>query len=218
MADYRLRHSDVPIVVVHGASPLSLLYEIFTEGCYRPPEALLARLGPAPRILDAGANVGAFSAFARKTWPEAEIVAIEADPENAAALGHLAELDGTGRIHVVEAAASISTDPVAFLSGRGQSSLIHAEGDPVTAIDLLEEFEAADFLKLDIERGEWPILEDPRLATGGPLVIVMEYHRRFVDDGAAFDDADRLLRAAGFTVGHVRPNYWGHGTLWAWRD
>lgn len=224
---YRLRGSGRPVVVRHGCGSLAVMWEIFQQGCYEPPGDLAERLPAAPRILDVGANVGAYSAFARGRWPDASIVAIEADPDNVAALERFAALDASGRVQVIAAAATTSNGPVRFATGLGAGSMLVDEVDDgaevdvatqVDGVDLLEMFDEADLMKLDIERGEWPILADPRLAAGGPLVLVMEYHRRHVDDAGALDEARRLLTAASFEVGFVRPNHWGHGTLWAWRD
>lgn len=215
---YALRGSGQPVVVRHGFGSLEVLWEIFTDGCYEPPADVATRIPDDPRILDVGANVGAYSAFARTRWPNATITAIEADPDNVSALERFTVLDGSGRVSVVAAAATTDDAPVRFRSGRGAGSLLADDGDEVDGIDLLEMLKDADLMKLDIERGEWPILADARMAEGGPLVLVMEYHRRHPGDTGALDEARRLLSDAGFTIGHVRPNFWGHGTLWAWRD
>lgn len=215
--EYRLRGSGRPVVVRHGFGSLEGMWEIFVDRCYDPPEELAPLIPAAPRILDVGANVGIFSAFARVRWPEGRIVAIEADPDNAAALERFTTLDGSGRVEVLGAAATTSDGPVRFRSGLGSGSMLAEEGEEVAGVDLLAMLGDADLMKLDIERGEWPILADPRLAEGGPLVLVMEYHRRFVGDHDAASQARGLLEAAGFQVGHVTPNHWGHGTLWAWR-
>lgn len=223
---YRLRGSNRPVVVRHGFGSLAVMWEIFARGCYEVPADLIDRLPAAPRIFDVGANVGAYSAFALGRWPEATIVAIEADPDNVAALERFAALDGSGRVEVIAAAATIADGPVRFVTGLGAGSMLVDEvdagtrvggGTEVDGVDLLALLGEADLMKLDIERGEWPILADPRLAMGGPLVLVMEYHRRHVDDTGALDEARRLLTGAGFEVSHVRPNHWGHGTLWAAR-
>ncbi|HET8931735.1 MAG TPA: FkbM family methyltransferase [Acidimicrobiales bacterium] len=216
--NYLLRGSGRPVVVRHGYGSLEVMWEIFQERCYDPPVDVAERIPAAPRILDVGANVGAYSAFARVRWPEASIVAIEADPENVAALQRFSALDGTGRVTVVAAAATTADGPVRFAAGRGAGSKLSEDGEEVEGVDLLPMLDDADLLKLDIEQGEWPILADPRLAIGGPLVLVMEYHRRRSGDQGALAEARRLLTGAGFRVGPVRPNYWGHGTLWAWRS
>lgn len=215
---YRLRGSGEPLVVLHGGGSLEVVAEIFWHGYYDPPPDVAIRIPATPKILDVGANVGAYCALARTWWPDAEITAIEADPKNVVALEKFVELDGSGRIEVIAAAAATSDAPVRFGGGRGAGSMIDEHGEEVPGIDLLELLPGYDLAKIDIERSEWPILADPRLAEGGPLVIVMEYHPRFPFDVEALPEAIRLLELAGFTVGHVQPNYRGHGMLWAWRD
>lgn len=215
--EYRIRSTGVPLVVRHGQGALEVLDDIFVRNCYAPPPALESLIGAAPRILDVGANVGMFAAFARGRWPDATIEAIEADPANVAALRRLGASDGSGQVKVSAAAATVSDGPVRFRSGLGTGSMLDDAGELVDGVDLLVKMHEADFMKLDIERGEWPILEDPRLAEGGPIVLVMEYHRRFVDDWEAAALVRAHLLGAGFEVGYERPNYWGHGLIWAWR-
>lgn len=215
--EYRLRASGEPLVVRHGHGALELVHEIFRAGCYDPPTALATLIGPDPRILDVGANVGVFTAFARRRWPQATIVMVEADPDNVSALERFVESDASGRIEVIAAAASTTDDPVHFKAGHGTGSRIATTGPMTTAVDVLPLFARVDLVKLDIEGGEWPILRDPRLADLQDTTLVMEYHAYGTDGRPPLDLATELLTQAGFSVGHERPNYWGHGTLWAWR-
>lgn len=217
MTVHRLRSSGRAIVVDHGRGASELVDEIFRARCYEPPEQIAALVPTAPRILDLGANLGAFSAYALDTWPGATVVAVEADPENLVGLRRFVAEGGDDRVEILAGAACTHGGTVRFRSGLGAGSAIAGDGTPVEAIDVLPLLAAVDLVKMDIERGEWPILADERLAQGGPLVLVMEYHRRFVDDRDALAAATELLGSAGFRVGHVTANYWGHGTLWAWR-
>jgi hypothetical protein len=127
-------------------------------------------------------------------------------------------------VTVVEAAASTTAGAMTFLEGLGSGSRLTTAdeadraGTTVDTVDVLPAFAAADLVKMDIEGGEWPILADPRLADCGPLVLVIEYHRVGAPSLPAGEAARRLLEGAGFTVGHVTPNHWGHGTMWAWKD
>lgn len=218
LAVHRLRAGGGAVVVDHGHGALGLLDEIFRRASYEPPAAVQAAIPPAPRILDIGANVGAYSAYALERWPDATITAIEADAHNVAGLERLVAARGSDRIRVIAAAAANHSGTVRFRGGLGPGSAGAPDGVGVPAVDVLPLFAEVDLVKMDIERGEWPILADERLADGGPLVLVMEYHRRFVDDTDALAVATELLEAAGFQVGYVTPNYWGHGTLWAWRS
>ena len=58
LAQYRVRGSDVRVVVRHDSGARELVHEIFSQRCYEPSEAISAKLPESPAILDIGANVG----------------------------------------------------------------------------------------------------------------------------------------------------------------
>jgi FkbM family methyltransferase len=215
---YTLRATGVPVVMQHGRD-LEALFELFERGEYEPPTALSRQLGPdrVRRIVDVGANVGMFSAWATGRWPDASITAFEPARENTPVFREWAR--GRANVTFVEAAASTRNGTLRFQDGVGGGSHISIDGSgvEVAAVDVFPHLAGADFAKIDIEGGEWPILHDPRLAGLEDLVIVMEYHRSMAPSLPAQDAARGLLEAAGFDVGHVTHNHWGHGTLWAWK-
>jgi FkbM family methyltransferase len=217
---YRVRHTGVPVALQHGRD-MEALFELFVRGEYEPPSPLRDRLSPdtVRTILDVGANVGMFSAWARGCWPRARIVALEPAPENLVVLHEQARLDG--RTEVVEAAVGPADGEVGFVEGWGGGGHVPTEQEVATTVvrtvDWFPLFAEADFVKMDIEGGEWPILGDPRLRDLERLTLVMEYHRVGAPSLPAGAAARGLLEAAGFEVGHDTPNYWGHGTLWAWK-
>jgi FkbM family methyltransferase len=219
---YEVRGTGRPVALVHGRD-LEALYEVFAAGEYEPPRALEHRVG-ADRIrhvLDVGANVGMFTAWARGRWPRASVVAAEPGPGNLRVLRRTT--DGDAAVEVVGAVVATSTGEVGFVDDWGSGSHVAGAGaglpsTVVPTVDFLPLFREADLVKMDIEGGEWEILADPRLTRVGALVLVMEYHRVGAPSLPAREAATRLLRDAGFEVGHGRANHWGHGTLWAWKD
>jgi FkbM family methyltransferase len=215
---YVIRETGVPVVMQHGRD-LEALFELFERGEYEPPPDLAARLSPdrVRRILDIGANVGMFSAWATGRWPAADITAFEPAPDNLRLLREWASRQD--RVTLVEAAAHTERGTLRFQDGLGSGSRVNLEGlgQDVAAVDAFEHLGACDFVKMDIEGGEWSILSDPRLADLDDLVLVMEYHRVGAPSLPAQDAARRLLEEAGFEVGHTTHNHWGHGTLWAWK-
>jgi FkbM family methyltransferase len=213
---YALRGRDASLFIKHGAGGLELVAEIFRDGCYEPPGGLSRVLPPNPVILDVGGNVGAFATFAATRWAGSRIVSIEPDQENLRLLRATQAFNGFD-MEIIEACASVSDEPVHFRSGLGTGSLLASDGDEFPALDVLPLLEMADLAKIDIEGGEWSILSDPRLGAVDNLLLVMEYHNAGCPALPALSEARRLLENAGFTVGHVRSNYWGHGILWAWK-
>ncbi len=219
---YRIRGTGREVSLQHGRD-LEALYEVFAAGEYEPPAELASRLDPARvrRIVDVGANVGMFTSWARGRWPEAQVVAVEPAPENLRVLRRVTADDPM--VEVIAAAVGTEVGQAAFVEDWGAGSHLAGSGageatTTVPMVDFPPLVEDADLVKMDIEGGEWPILADPRLAGVGPLVLVMEYHRVGAPSLPARASAERLLEASGFHVGYGRSNYWGHGTVWAWRD
>lgn len=121
---------------------------------------------------------------------------------------------------MVEAAATNRDGELRFQTGVGMGSHLTESEDAlaVPAVDLFSYLPDADFAKIDIEGGEWSILTDDRMADLHDIVIVMEYHRHMAPSLPPLDAAVACLEKAGFTTGFNKPNYWGHGILWAWKD
>jgi FkbM family methyltransferase len=216
---YRLRESDAIVFVRHGTPDVAALGEVFYERQYEPPDPVARRLAAlkAPlRIVDLGANVGFFGVFAMKRFAAAQLTAVEPDPSNLRLLVRTMEANAWSW-NVVEAAAAATDGRLRFATGRFTTSRIDPEGELVAAIDAFRLLENADFAKVDIEGGEWAILEDPRLASLAPAAIALEYHpylcRR--DDPAGF--AAECLSSAGYDIERTIAFDEHHGLLWAWR-
>jgi FkbM family methyltransferase len=218
-ATYDVREAPVRIVVRHGAGDAPTVGEVFHEHHYEPPAALDARLDPE-RVLDLGANIGLFGAFAAGRWPRARIAAYEPDPANADVCRACIGANRLEHRWTLTAAAAANRAGELRFHASGDA-LAHAgeDGDLVVeARDVLAEIAAADLVKMDIEGGEWEILRDPRFAAAPPRAIVLEYHPHpSASDPRAAVEA--LLRQAG--LAEQSPIFHrgdGHGMLWAWRS
>jgi FkbM family methyltransferase len=215
---YRLRDGRLRVVVRHrGADPVTL-GEVFHERDYEPPPEL-EWLRPR-RIVDIGANVGYFGAFALQRWPDTTVIAYEPDPANAAVLAHTIALNGLERRWELRRAAASNRDGTLRFHASGDA-LSHAGADgelQVAARDVLPLLAGADLLKLDAEGGEWDILCDPRFVADPPAVVVMEYHPAGAPEPAPRAAALARLRAAGLTAtATIFQRGDGYGMLWAWR-
>ncbi len=219
---YHTRARGVPYFVRHTTRDIGVFSEIFVLGEYEPPEEIarwLDDLGRPPRILDVGGNVGLFATFARDRWPGASVVSVEPDPENLEILRRNAA-SGTN-LEVVAACAASHDGTLRFVAGQQAGSHV-AEGDcedaiEVSCVDVFRLAQPADFIKIDIEGSEWPILADPRLGSLPARACVMEWHELLcphADPGAA---AREGLERAGFTVVCDRTPFPEVGMVWGFR-
>jgi FkbM family methyltransferase len=224
---YKLRDSGLRVIVRHQGIDAATLSEVFYQRFYEPPEAVSGALGEPAMIVDLGANVGLFGAFAAHRWPTATILAFEPDPDNAAVHRRtIAANDGLARRWTLsEAAAGARDGLVAFAAGLDVDS--HVVDEPGSAQgsrsievemrDVLPLLADADLVKMDIEGGEWDVLLDPRFAKRPPRAIVLEYHPRNsprADTRAAVVEA---LTIAGLEVAPIWHREDGHGMIWGRR-
>jgi FkbM family methyltransferase len=232
-AVYRLRTSDLRVVVRHGPhyDPWAL-HEVVRGGDYDPPRPLAELIGREPRrIVDLGANVGFFGVRALAAHPEASIVAFEPDPANAASVREAIRRNGLeDRWELVEAAAAPADGELRFVAGLGSNSHQaaadeRAETVTVPAVDVFRYLDDVDLLKMDVEGGEWAILGDERFAEAEPRAVVLEYHSLLCPDDNPRRAAKSLLTAAGYDVQPAPSDrnpdegpFWGMGVMWAWRS
>jgi FkbM family methyltransferase len=219
-----LRRSGLTVHVRRRSGDLIMLHQIIGRDVYRPPEEVTQRLsqlaGPL-RVADLGANVGFFSLRLLERYPDSEILAVEADPDNAALLARTLEAnDLESQVELVEAAASNRPDTVEFAAGNlFQSRVVEGGGKgtiQVKMIDVLPLLEGRHLLKIDIEGSEWPILLDERFRNLDAVALALEWHSQNCPGPDPRDAAAAALGDAGFSVrhDHFEP---GCGTLWAWR-
>ena len=214
----RVNGTVVPVTVRGGTEDVVMSSLILRdESEYRLPS--LPDFKPTT-ILDLGANIGLFGAFAAARWPRARISAYEPDPANADVCRECIAANRLEHRWALTTAAA---------ANRAGELRFHASGDAlshageggnlvVEARDVLGEIAAADLVKMDVEGGEWEILRDPRFAASPPRAIVLEYHPHpSASDPRAAVEA--LLRQAG--LAEQSPIFHrgdGHGMLWAWRS
>ena len=225
LAPYRLRGSDIQILIRHGTWDVWAFNEIFELGLYDPPRRVESWLRARPRpirVVDLGANIGLYGAMVRAREPGASVVGFEPDPENTHIHRRCIQLnDAADRWQLVPAAAARENGSVAFAAEGDITSHVAPSGDATATItvparDVFEFLEGVDVLKMDIEGGEWELLEDPRF--GDAAAVVMEYHPHLCPADDPHAEVERLLNAAGYTATEViyqAPD--GHGMLWAWK-
>jgi FkbM family methyltransferase len=174
--------------------------EVFVDGDYRLPRDL----SPA-QILDIGANTGVSVRFLRAMFPEAGITAVEPDPANFKRLQENAD-----DARLVQAAVAVEPGLGTFYvadEGWGSSLRERHDARPVaveilTVADLVADTggSTVGLLKVDIEGGEWPLLEAGALQDAADC-IVGELH---FGDGRSLEDAVRLFDGWQFDVHEKR--------------
>lgn len=142
--------------------------------------AEIVRTGGVPAIVDAGANIGAASIWYKRRFPQAAVVAIEPDPENA----RLTRLNtqGLDNVHLLEAA--IGSEPgFVGLTGPGESWAVRTEraeaGIRVVTIDeaVAQVPGGVPFIaKIDIEGFEKDLFASNTDWIGGFACVVIEPH------------------------------------------
>jgi FkbM family methyltransferase len=220
---YRLRDADFDVLIRHGTADAAILGEVFYQRDYefpQPVRAALEALGRPPVVADLGANIGLFGLWVLRSFPAAEIVAFEPDPANLAVLRRCVSLnERSGKWEVVPAAASTEDGAVPFTTGGGSVSRIAADeaAQTVPALDAFPYLERADLIKIDIEGGEWAILNDPRFADLRPAAVVLEFHPHMSPRPDTHAAAVELLSRTGLEIADG-PDYGsGQGVLWGWR-
>jgi FkbM family methyltransferase len=215
---YTVRGGAPRVVVRHGTGDPATLGEVFHERDYEPPSEMPA-IAPR-RIVDLGANVGYFGAFALTRWPGSAVIAFEPDPANAAVHERTIELNGLGdRWELRRAAALARPGDVRFKASGDALAHASSSGDLVVpGEDVIPLLAGADLVKVDIEGGEWELLGDPRFAAAPPRRIVLEHHPDPLGGSDPRATALRHLRAAGLVeTASIFARSDGYGMLWAWQ-
>ena len=122
-------------------------------------------------------------------------------------------------MQVIRAAAAPRAGELRFQSGElAGSRQIDEGGIAVPAVDAFPYLEKADFVKLDIEGGEWALMADPRFASLPTRALVVEYHPHMCPAPDPRAEAEALLTGAGWKLQHMNFDMPpGHGVIWAWR-
>jgi FkbM family methyltransferase len=198
--EFRTRRGD--ILILENFHDLVTAWIIFFRREYE--------VDPSCRlIVDAGANIGAFSLFAAREAPAARVIALEPFPATQARLeAHLARNNLGARVTCRPWALGRADGPRRMDDSNGPSQSrglcsdgATEEGVPVEAVTLAtlwerEGLDQVDLLKIDIEGGEHEVFETtPPEVLRRAAVIALEYH----PNGSKAVLFARL-RDAGFTV------------------
>jgi FkbM family methyltransferase len=203
-----------------------VISEVWGTNDYRvPPE------GFSGTVVDIGANVGAFSVLAARAGA-AKVLAFEPEPANLNRLVHHMDLNRVAhRIVAYREAVTGQGLPVVTVNTGGGARVEPASGpwddtvQSLTLFALLDGFGPVEFLKCDIEGGEYEAFAAcPVEALAGVDRIALEFHGPAMPHLTHLDDDGKHLERWGALVAKLadagRVETFGHpmrgGLIW-WR-
>lgn len=171
---YRVHFQNFTIHCIDLLSFYMAAKDIFLQGIYD-----FSTEAQAPLIIDGGAHIGLFSLRAAQLYPNAKILAFEPDPEALALLN--LNLQGNGLSHVQVIPAGLhDKDGLLSFSSRGDDGNTLHSADTNTSVQVTRLSRhlrhPVDFLKLNIEGSEWPVLAECGSLLKNVQQLTLEYH------------------------------------------
>lgn len=170
--------------------------EIYGHCCYAKP----GDLKNAKHILDLGANGGAFSLFALVEAPLAKVHAVEVQAELIQILQHNVQQNGCADRLTVETSV-VGGFYNAWIQGQHQKN---PDLKVFNVHDYINRVGYCDFLKCDVEGGEFPLFQGDLSWTDAVQSMAIEYHPEWGSVG----ELNEILKNQKFHVRQV-----DHGCL-----
>ncbi|MCE7058796.1 FkbM family methyltransferase [Dyadobacter sp. CY343] len=171
--------------------------EIFADEFYH-----FETRNPQPVIFDCGANVGMSVLYFKNLYPNARVLAFEAEPEIAALLKKNLATNAIQGVEVVDKAVWKDSEGIWFGSESADSSSIYSQSEKqkvasVRLKDFLLAEKHIDFLKIDIEGAEKEVLDDCRYDLQHVSNLFVEFHSYF-NNPQGLADVIRIFEENGF--------------------
>lgn len=172
--------------------------EIFSDRIYE-----FKTSNQSPYIIDCGANVGTSISFFKSIYPNAKIVAFEADPKVYEVCRENISSQGLSDVELKNLALWDEETQIEFLSegadaGRIDQSL---KKDNIVRVKtaVLSQYitDIVDFLKIDIEGAELRVLQESRSLLKNVKNLFVEYHS-FENQEQVLDQILNIISSAGF--------------------
>ena len=186
-----------PVTIRARTADMFTLLDLLPPTHLPPPE-----LAPIRHVWDLGANIGLTMAHIAARHPDARIVGVEMDPENAALARRNTAAYGD-RCRIVEHAVWPEEAEVGYVRGDVDEAAFRVDGDvnghdgsatTITLNKLLEDQppgEPVDFVKMDIEGAEQRVLRENVEWAERVRCVRVEVHQPYTVE-ECFDDLRRL--------------------------
>jgi FkbM family methyltransferase len=191
---------------------IATFWQIFCREIYqvRPSDRL---------IVDAGANIGAFTLYALRNSALASVIAIEPAPDSCDRVRAMLRAHGMESrctLHEAALGASLGETTIQLDAGsQFRRSGVAGHRVPMVTLDsLVPPDTILDLLKIDIEGAEYEVFKSAsRELLRRVRRIVMEYH-----PVAPVEEAIGPLVSSGFRVARRQDDGAGYGVVWLNRD
>lgn len=159
--------------------------------------------GRAPVIVDGGANVGAASLYFARAYPQATVVAIEPDPDNAESCER--NTAGCGNVKVLRAALGAEPGAVELFNPAGeawavQTSRSSGGSTEVVTIDQAVGDGAPVIVKIDIEGFEADLFSSNTGWIDRAAAVIVEPHDWLFPDAASSRALQRAMGERDFDM------------------
>lgn len=193
---------DIAFRIRPKTSDAAVLWDTFFEKYHLPSSSL----GSKPVIFDLGANVGYTAADFAQRYPNATIIAVELDKNNYDAAQ--INLQPFSNCRLVNAAVWSEDGTVSYDSGEEEWGF-HVNNDLTTSggataaaktvLTIMNEnnIETIDYVKMDIEGAEWPVLSSGDAWLRKIKSMKIELHPKF-NSSATYENCADILNRSGF--------------------
>lgn len=174
-----VRFLNYQIDIIDNLSFIYQFREIFVNEIYK-----FKTQRSKPVIYDCGANIGLGILFFKKVYPEARIIAFEADPLISEVLTSNLIKNGVRDVEIVKKAVWINNSKIPFGCEWADGGSIYRstnliEVETIRLRDFLEREDIVDFLKIDIEGAEVAVINDCNDVLNRVNNLFIEYHSFF---------------------------------------
>ena len=185
---------------IDGSTLLSGLKDIFINKCYQ-----FNSDNNSPFIIDCGSNIG-FSVFYFKSlYPNAKVIAFEADPIISEVLSRNMNSIGIKGVEINNKAVWDSDEILEFRLEGGMSGRVRINEEPgdiyhIKGARLRDYLDTkVDFLKIDIEGAEYRVIKDCKDMLKNVKLLFLEYHSPEMED-QKLSEILEILKSSGFRI------------------